>query len=113
MTTHVAHLAVYPQKGEPGVDLPTVAVEPDGLTGDRRKKAAVHLVRLEDTDVEDPPRANIVLDTPEDLMELAGRTVTVGTVVLRITGPARNCPGVYAEVVTPGQVSVGDEARPD
>ncbi len=111
MTMHVAHLSIYPQKGEPGVGLPTATVEPDGLTGDRRKKSAVHLIRMEDTvDTDEPVRANIVLDAPEDLVELVGKSLTVGTTTLRITRPAGNCPGVYADVVTPGQVSVGDEA---
>ncbi|TWP36691.1 hypothetical protein [Leekyejoonella antrihumi] len=112
MTMHVAHLSIYPDKGAPGVGLSTATVEPDGLTGDRRKKAAVHLVCLKDTaDRDDPPRANIVLDAPDDLVSLVGARVTIGTALLEVTRQAGNCPGVYAEVIEPGQVSVGDEAR--
>ena len=110
---HVAHLSIYPEKGEPGVGLSTATVEADGLTGDRRKKAAVHLVCLKDTaDTDDPPRANIVLDAPDDLLSLVGTQVIVGTARLEVTRPAGNCPGVYADVVEPGQISVGDEAAP-
>jgi uncharacterized protein len=41
----------------------------------------------------------------------AGRTVLLGDVVLLISQEPRHCLGVYAEVVRPGQVSVGDGVR--
>lgn len=112
MGMQVAQLMVYPVKGEPGQELSTATVEQGGLTGDRRKKAAVHLVQLTDMDTEEPPRANIVLDTPDDLTMHIGSDLVVGTATLHVTGTAKNCPGVYAEVVQPGQVSVGDPGHP-
>jgi uncharacterized protein YcbX len=63
----------------------------------------------------DDPRANLLLDidgdTDIDERGWVGRTVTVGTAVLRITRTPRHCLGVYAEVHTPGRVAVGDEVR--
>lgn len=82
-------------------------------------------------------RANLVLETDEPYAEdsWAGREVTVGGVRLRVTEPTRRCrmvgvaqvgleprdgmlrvvseqhdllAGVYAEVLTPGQVALGD-----
>lgn len=112
MTMRVAHLAIYPEKGAPGVDLSTVTVEADGLTGDRRKKAAVHLVTLSDVDTDDPPRANVVVDPAgEELVALVGQDLRLGSVTLRVTTRPSACPGVYAEVVEPGQVSVGDDVE--
>ncbi|MDF8263987.1 MOSC domain-containing protein [Luteipulveratus flavus] len=110
MSMRVAHLAIYPEKGQPGVDLSTATVEADGLTGDRRKKAAIHLVAIADTDVDDPPRANIVVDPGgHDLESLVGSTLLVGSARLVVTQRPNNCPGVYADVTEPGHVSVGDD----
>ncbi|AKU16873.1 hypothetical protein [Luteipulveratus mongoliensis] len=110
MTMRVVHLAIYPEKGAPGVDLSTVAVEQEGLAGDRRKKAAIHLVTMPDMDQDDPPRANIVVDTAgTDLESLVGQQLQLGTVTLGVTQRPSNCPGIYADVIRPGQVSVGDD----
>jgi uncharacterized protein YcbX len=46
---HVAELHVYPVHGEAGHALEEVQVEADGLAGDRRKKAPVHVVELDVT----------------------------------------------------------------
>ncbi len=56
------------------------------------------------------PRANLVLDLPagDDERDWVGREVAVGGAVLRVTRTPRHCLGVYAEVVSPGAVAVGD-----
>lgn len=56
------------------------------------------------------PRANLVLDLPvdEDERSWVGCTLAVGGAVLRVTRTPRHCLGVYAEVITPGRVAVGD-----
>jgi hypothetical protein len=59
----------------------------------------------------DDPRANLLLDVDGDERAWVGRTVTVGTAVLRITRTPKHCLGVYADVHTPGRVAVGDEVR--
>ena len=102
----VAHLRTHPVKGEPGVDHEQVEVEPEGLAGDRRKGAAVHVVAARDAD---GIRANVVVDLDEgDQLPGAGTHLAVGEVELAVTGPAKNCPGVYADVVRPGVVRAGD-----
>lgn len=59
------------------------------------------------------PRANLVLDLPgDDERDWVGREVAVGGAVLRVTRTPRHCLGVYAEVTTPGRVSVGDAVAP-
>ena len=103
---------IYPTKGEPGVSLPTVEVEPGGLQGDRRKKAALHLVCALDA-AELEPRANLVLDaTADQVTGLLGHRMVVGTAEIEVTAKPSNCPGVYASVVRPGAVSVGDRLAP-
>jgi hypothetical protein len=105
-------LWIYPAKGEPGVSLPTVEVEPGGLQGDRRKKAALHLVCAVDAS-ELAPRANLVLDaTADQLTGLLDQRMTMGTAEIEVTTKPSNCPGVYASVVRPGIVSVGDHLEP-
>lgn len=102
----VIDIRIHPVKDEPGVALASVSVEADGLAGDRRKKAAVHLVGLPDAET---TRANFVIDIPtERLTELVGRTVSVGEVRLGIARTAGNCAGVYADVLTPGTVVIDD-----
>ena len=70
MATVVA-IHTYPVKGEPGTDLTECLIEPAGLSGDRRKKAPVHLVSNDD---EPTTRANLVLDVaPGELTAMIGR----------------------------------------
>lgn len=55
------------------------------------------------------PRANVGLDLPgEDERDWVGRELVLGGVRLLVTRLPRHCLGVYAEVVTPGPVAVGD-----
>lgn len=97
----------YPVKGEPGLDHDEVAVEVDGLHGDRRKKAPVHVVAAEELGPD--TRANLVVTAAAgDLLAAIGSSLRVGEVELSVTGTARDCPGVYADVSTPGPVRVGD-----
>jgi uncharacterized protein YcbX len=56
----------------------------------------------------DDPRANLLLEVDDDERSWVGRTVAVGTVVLRVTRTPKHCLGVYADVDTPGRVAVGD-----
>ncbi|WP_040160746.1 MOSC domain-containing protein [Mobilicoccus massiliensis] len=103
----VLSLAVYPEKDAPGRSLAEARVDVEGLDGDRRKKRPVHVVgRENDPDV---TRANIFLDvSDEDLQQLVGEELHVGRVLLRVTELPKNCPGVYADVLRTGTVSVGD-----
>ncbi|MGL4173468.1 MAG: MOSC N-terminal beta barrel domain-containing protein [Actinomycetota bacterium] len=59
------------------------------------------------------PRANVVLDltATSDETQWLGREVQVGEAVLVIRAQPRNCLGVYADVVQPGIVAVGDPIR--
>ncbi len=57
------------------------------------------------------PRANLLLEVDADERSWVGRTVAVGSAVLRITGTSKHCLGVYADVHTPGRVAVGDQVR--
>jgi MOSC domain-containing protein YiiM len=52
-----------------------------------------------------------VLEVDADERAWGGRTVAVGSAVLRVTRTPRHCLGVYADVTTPGRVAVGDEVR--
>jgi hypothetical protein len=60
----------------------------------------------------DDPRANLLLDTDDDERQWVGRTIGVGTSVLRISRTPKHCLGVYADVTTAGRVEVGDPVRP-
>lgn len=105
---HVRELAVYPVKGEPGELLQRAEVEAEGLAGDRRKKRPVHLVAGDETP--QTTRANVFLDgDPTTLAALVGEHVRVGAAELLIEELPSGCPGVYASVVTPGQVALGDD----
>lgn len=107
MDARLLAIHTYPVKGEPGTDLGASTVEPEGLAGDRRKKSPLHLVALQDAP---STRANLVLDLPADALRGAiGQRVTIGDTTIRIAGTAGTCPGVYADVVRPGRVAVGDE----
>jgi uncharacterized protein len=59
----------------------------------------------------DDPRANLLVEIDDDERGWVGRTVAVGTAVLRVTRTPRHCLGVYADVHTPGRVAVGDPVR--
>jgi uncharacterized protein YcbX len=104
----VTEIHVYPVSGQPGRELEEAAVDSAGLAGDRRKKAAVHIVA--EDDVAPDTRANFVVSlTSVELTGAIGGLLVAGGVELEITGTARNCPGVYAAVRRPGTVHVGDE----
>jgi uncharacterized protein YcbX len=60
----------------------------------------------------DDPRANLLLDTDDDERLWVGRTIAVGTAVLRVSRTPKHCLGVYADVHTAGRVEVGDSVRP-
>ena len=120
-------LAVLPEEAVPHFDagalhlLTTRSLELMGDGGDPRRY-----------------RPNIVLDTPLDEDEWIGSTITVGSCTLRIVMTTERCAmvgfaqqelpadpgilrflvreretmlGVYADVVTPGTIRVGDEVR--
>jgi hypothetical protein len=125
------HLRELPATGDAGADAvalgavlgrPVRLAAADGPRGD----AAVHLVSRQAVDragtghvpagcsAEDP-RANLVMALHPDGDERTwvGRELRVGEVVLRLTRLPKHCLGVYAEVVAPGLVRVGDEVRLD
>ena len=103
----VTELHVFPVKGEPGKDLARAVVGPEGLDGDRRKKAAVQVVAAED--LQPDTRANLVVSLGSaELAAGIGSLLRVGEVELDVTSTARNCPGVYAAVRRPGTVRLGD-----
>jgi hypothetical protein len=103
----VTELHIFPVHGEAGQDLVEALVEPEGLAGDRRKKAAVQVVAAED--VREDTRANIIVSLPSaQLSELVGWVLRLGAVELEVTGSPSSCPGVYAAVRVPGTVRVGD-----
>lgn len=57
----------------------------------------------------DDPRANLLLSLREgDERAWVGRRLRVGEVVLDVVRTPKHCLGVYADVVTPGRVAVGD-----
>jgi len=63
------------------------------------------------------PRANITLDLgdqPPAGLERAwlGQDLVIGDVVLRVTRVPKHCLGVYADVVTPGRINLGDAVQP-
>jgi uncharacterized protein YcbX len=104
----VTEIHVYPVSGQPGRDLASASVDAAGLTGDRRKKAAVHVVAA--ADVAPDTRANLIVSlTPAQLHAAIGGVLVAGSIELDVTGTARDCPGVYAAVRREGTVRVGDE----
>jgi len=104
----VAEIHVYPVSGEPGDTLEEAVVEPAGLAGDRRKKAAVHVVASDD--VRFDTRANLIVSLSSgELADAVGAVLRVGEVELDVTREPSSCPGVYAEVRRPGTVRVGDD----
>src|SRR4051794_17776426 len=63
------------------------------------------------------PRANITLDLGDEPpvgLERAwvGRDIVIGEVVLRVSRIPKHCLGVYADVVTPGRINLGDSVQP-
>lgn len=105
----VSSILIYPDREQPGQTLQTSYVSPEGLDGDRRKKSPVHLVAVENY-VDFHPRANLVVDIPTaTLHDLLGHRLRIGSAELEVTALAGDCPGVYARVPVPGDVSVGDE----
>jgi uncharacterized protein YcbX len=103
----LTEIHVFPVKGAPGEDLAEAVVGPEGLVGDRRKKAAVQVVAAED--VRPDTRANLVVSLESaELVAGIGSVLRVGDVELDVTGAAGNCPGVYAAVRRPGTVQVDD-----
>lgn len=99
-------IRIHPVKDEPGVELSRVGIESDGLAGDRRKKAAIHLVGLADAGL---TRSNLVLDTEaSELTAWIGQIVRIGQVRLGIVSTSGRCAGVYADVLTAGEIAVGD-----
>lgn len=108
MDAIVSSLYIYPDSTSPGQQLSTVAVTLEGPEGNRSKKHALHLVTAGEY-VANHPKANIVLDMDAAVLaNLVGRVVRLGECTLRVTRQPSSCAGVYAEVVTPGEVSVDD-----
>jgi uncharacterized protein YcbX len=57
----------------------------------------------------DDPRANLLLSLDaEDERTWVGRALHVGGAVLQVTRTPKHCLGVYADVLRPGEVRVGD-----
>lgn len=103
----LTEIHVFPVKGEPGRLVDEAMLEPDGLVGDRRKKAPVSLVAAEDAG--EVTRSNFVVDlSAPELSGSVGSGLRVGQVELELTSAAGSCPGVYAVVRQPGTVRVGD-----
>jgi hypothetical protein len=108
MDASVTNLLVYPESGSPGQELDSVEITPTGPEGNRAKGNAVHLVSVDEY-VATHPRANIVLDVDTELLfGLVGKLIRMGDCTLRVTRRPSHCPGVYADVVEPGTVSVED-----
>jgi len=110
MSAQVNEIHIFPVHGEAGEDLRDTLVEPEGLAGDRRKKAAVQVVAAED--VRPDTRANLVVSLDSaGLAASIGKVLRVGDVELEVTGAPSSCPGVYASVRRAGAVRVGDHVE--
>ncbi len=124
---HAPVLATLTPTGDPAADQQAISaalgrpirLEP-AAGGSAADVAAVHLVSRQAVDraaagevpegcSADDPRANLLLDLPEDDERTwVGRRLTVGDVVLEVTRTPKHCLGVYAEVRRGGVVTVGD-----
>ncbi|MFL6099813.1 MAG: MOSC N-terminal beta barrel domain-containing protein [Actinomycetales bacterium] len=99
------------------------------VQGSGQEAAAVHLVSRQavaaaiGTTSDDPacdietPRANVMLDLGDDPPEgferaWVGQDVAVGDAVLHVSTVPKHCLGVYAEVVRPGRINLGDSVQP-
>ena len=124
---HAPVLATLAPTGDPAADERAIATAlgravtlVPAAAGSAADVAAVHLVSRQAIDraaagevpegcSADDPRANLVLELPEDdERSWVGRLVTVGGVVLEVTRTPKHCLGVYAEVRSGGVVTVGD-----
>ncbi len=88
-----------------GVDGARLAPVPGGA----RQVEAVHVVTLAqraDPAAGDTSRANLVLDLDAPLP--SGTLLRTGTALLEVVGVPRHCGGVFARVVEPGALRVGD-----
>ena len=118
-------LVVGSGQTDPVVALSSLLGRPVGLhdagagteTAAHQQVAAVHVVSLGAAAAADAPsgcdpdpRANLVLDLDHPGAERGwlGRELAVGEVRLRVTRTPSSCFGVYADVVAPGRVRVGD-----
>lgn len=107
----VVSLATFPVPKEPGIGHEAIDIGPEGLAGDRPKRAAVSL-----TGTDSSTRANIVVSAPSaELAALDGRRLRIGEVVLAVWNTGNSCTGLYAAVGHPGRLAVGDvvEIEPD
>src|SRR5829696_3432223 len=120
----VPGLAGVPTTGDPAADAAAIGAalgRPVTLAPAEQKEgvAPVHLVsrgaieraaigEVPEGCSADDPRANLLLEVDDDERTWIGRTVAVGTAVLRVTRTPKHCLGVYADVHTPGRVQVGD-----
>lgn len=113
----VTALSVFPTKGEPGEDLTRAVVTEAGLLGDRHKRHALLVAGTEDVATTNAHgeqlRANIVVTMPSAaLAASSGRELRIGGARVRIDRRPSACEGMYAEVVEPGEVAVGDACLP-
>ena len=106
MTLRLQSIVTFPERREPGVELPRVEVGEAGLAGDRPKRAAVSLVGHDSPHT----RANLVLNASTAEVEaLAGQVLRIGEVLLAVEATGNACAGLYASVGGSGTLRVGDE----
>jgi uncharacterized protein len=126
-TREAPRMAEVVATGDTEADMITLAevlgrpVRLERATAPQVDAAPVHLVsrealrRAAQGDVPDgysaaDPRANLLLHLPGGPEERSwvGRRLRVGKAELAVTRTPKHCLGVYADVVTPGEVRVGD-----